>query len=179
MPGSEPRIPVYGGRRVLVGGALGFIGSNLARTLVELGAHVTAFDSSVPGTGANPHNLEGVRERLRFVAADQRDADAMRESVAGQDVVFNLVGQLSHIDSMRDPLADLEANARAQLVLLEACRAANPEARIVYASTRQVYGRPEYVPVDERHPTHPSDVNGIHKLAARSEEHTSELQSYV
>jgi len=156
----------YRGAHVLVTGALGFIGSQIARRLVQLGAEVTGIDSSQPGSGANPFNLEGIRDQMRFVPADQRDAEALRELVADQHVIFNLAGQVSHLDSMRDPLTDLELNCRAHLTLLEACRAVNPRARIVFASTRQVYGRPDYVPVDERHPLRPTDVNGIHKLAA-------------
>jgi len=160
------RLAAYHGARVLVTGALGFIGSNLARRLVSLGAEVTALDCCQPGSGATPFNLDGVLDALRLVQADQRDAAILPDLVAGRDVVFNLVGRVSHIDSMLDPLGDLESNARAQLTLLDACRVANPSVRIVYASTRQVYGRPEYVPLDERHPLRPTDVNGIHKAAA-------------
>ena len=152
--------------RVLVSGALGFIGSNLARRLVDLGAHVTGIDSSQSASGANPHNLADVRGLLRFESIDQRDSANLLWLLAGQEVVFNLAGQVSHLNSMLDPLNDLELNLRAQVTLLEGCREVNRGVRVVYASTRQVYGRPDYVPVDERHPLRPTDVNGINKAAA-------------
>jgi dTDP-glucose 4,6-dehydratase/UDP-glucose 4-epimerase len=66
---------------------------------------------------------------------------------------------------MTDPQTDLDINATAQLSILEACRKANPRVRLVFASTRQLYGRPDYLPVDEKHPIRPVDVNGINKLA--------------
>jgi UDP-glucose 4-epimerase len=152
-------------RRVLVTGGLGFIGSNLARRLVELGARVVVVDSLIPDYGGNLFNVSGIEDRLRINIADVRDEHGMRYLVRDQDVIFNLAGQVSHTDSMNDPYTDLEINARSQLSQLEACRLGNPRARIVYASTRQIYGRPEYLPVDERHPLRPVDFNGIHKLA--------------
>jgi UDP-glucose 4-epimerase len=160
------RLAPYRGARVLVTGALGFIGSNLARRLVALGADVCGIDSCRPGTGANRFNLDGVVDRMRLLDVDQRDRDALRPVVADREVIFNLVGRVSHLDSMRDPLGDMELNVRAHLTLLDVCRDENPRVRVVYASTRQVYGRPEYVPTDERHPVRPADINGINKAAA-------------
>lgn len=153
------------GRKVLITGGLGFIGSNLAGRLVELDASVTLVDSLIPEYGGNLFNIRGLEDRLRVNIADVRDAHGMRYLVQGQDILFNLAGQTSHIDSMRDPYTDLDINARAQLSILEACRHHNPGVRVVYASTRQIYGRPEYLPVDERHPLRPTDVNGINKMA--------------
>jgi UDP-glucose 4-epimerase len=155
----------YRGRPVMVTGGLGFIGSTLARRLVDLDARVLVVDALVPDLGGNRFNLAGVEDRVRIEIADLRDAAAMERLVRGVDVVFNLAGQASHIDSMRDPQADLELNARAHLTLLEACRRHNPRARVVYAGTRQIYGRPERLPVDESHPVRPVDVNGVHKAA--------------
>jgi nucleoside-diphosphate-sugar epimerase len=154
------------GRRALVTGGLGFIGSRTVRRLVELGAEVAAIDSLAPGCGGNPFNLEGVRERVDVRIADLRDPVAADAAVDGRDFVFNLAGQVSHIDSMTDPLGDLENNVRAHLSLLEACRRKCPTTTVVLASTRQIYGRPRYVPVDEAHPCEPTDVNGVHKFAA-------------
>jgi UDP-glucose 4-epimerase len=154
------------GRRALVTGGLGFIGSRTVRRLLELGAEVTAIDSLAPGCGGNLFNLEGVRERVDLRIADLRDSAAVDAVVDGRDFVFNLAGQVSHVDSMSDPLGDLENNVRAHLSLLEACRRKCPTTVVVLASTRQIYGRPRYVPVDEAHPCEPTDVNGIHKLAA-------------
>jgi UDP-glucose 4-epimerase len=160
------RLGAYRGTRVLVTGALGFIGSNLVRRLLELEATVTGLDSSEERSGANPFNLDGAIERIQFIAGDQRNPETVDRAIRDQQVIFNLVGQVSHFDSMVDPLTDLEQNLRAHLSLLEACKARQKRPRIVFASTRQVYGRPEYLPVDERHPVRPTDVNGIHKAAA-------------
>src|ERR671932_2643703 len=149
----------------MITGGLGFIGWNLAERLIELGARVLVVDSFVPGHGANLSHLERLVGRARINISDIRDEHGMRILVRGQSVIFNLAGQVSHIDSMRDPYTDLEVNCRAQLSLLEACRHNNPEARVVFAGTRQVYGRPDRLPVDEGHPVRPTDVNGVNKMA--------------
>jgi len=152
-------------RRVLISGGLGFIGSNLARRLVELGSHVTLVDSLVPEYGGNLFNIAGIEDRVRVNISDVRDEYSMRYLIQGQDLLFNLAGQTSHADSMQDPFTDLDINCRAQLSILEACRKHNPQIRIVFASTRQIYGKPEYLPVDEKHLLRPVDVNGINKMA--------------
>jgi UDP-glucose 4-epimerase len=158
----------YENVRVLVAGGLGFIGSNLAIRLVELGADVTVVDALIEEHGGNRFNLEPVRDQVRLEATDLRDRATIDEVVAGQEVVFNLAGQVSHIDSMTDPVRDLELNYLAQLSLLEACRERNREARVVFAASRQQYGRPRYLPVDEEHPLEPVDVNGVNKAAAEA-----------
>jgi UDP-glucose 4-epimerase len=155
----------FGGKRALITGGLGFIGSNLARRLVMLGARVLLVDSLIPEYGGNVFNIAGVEDQVHVNIADVRDEHSMRYLVQGQHYIFNLAGQVSHIDSMNDPYTDLEINARSQLSILEACRHRNPEAKIIFASTRQLYGKPEYLPVDERHPQQPIDVNGINKMA--------------
>ena len=142
----------FGGRRVLVTGGLGFIGSNLARRLVDAGADVTLVDSLIPQYGGNPFNIRDIRDRVTVNITDVRDAHAMAYLVQGQDYLFNLAGQTSHLDSMTDPKTDLDINAAAQLSILEACRHRNPGVKVVFASTRQLYGKPEYLPVDEDHP---------------------------
>lgn len=152
-------------RRVLITGALGFIGSNLARRLVELGAQVLLIDSLIPEYGGNLFNIAGLEDRVRLNISDVRDAHSMRYLVQGQDYLFNLAGQTSHMDSMQDPDTDLEINCRAQLSILEACRKYNPQIKVVFASTRQLYGKPDYLPVDENHLRRPVDVNGINKMA--------------
>jgi len=151
--------------KVLITGGLGFIGGNLARRLVSLGADVLLVDSLIPEYGGNLFNIQGIEKRVTVNVADVRDEHSMRQLVRGRDILFNLAGQTSHLDSMADPYTDLEINCRAQLSILEACRRNNPDIRIVYASTRQIYGRPEYLPVDERHLLRPTDVNGINKMA--------------
>ena len=153
------------GKRTLITGGLGFIGSNLARRLVELGAEVLLVDSLIPDYGGNLFNIAGIEDRVRVNIADVRDEYGMNYLVQGQDVIFNLAGQVSHLDSMRDPYTDLEINCRSQLSILEACRKHNPGVKIVYAGTRQIYGRPQYLPVDETHPLEPTDINGVNKLA--------------
>jgi UDP-glucose 4-epimerase len=159
----------YENKHVVVTGGLGFIGSNLAIRLLELGACVTVVDSLIPETGGNPFNIESVRDdpRLSVRTVDVRDVLAMERLVRNQAVIFNLAGQVSHIDSMQDPFTDLEINCRSQLALLDTCRRVAPETKVVFASTRQIYGRvPEdQLPVDERQPPSPVDVNGINKLA--------------
>lgn len=155
----------FTGKHVLITGGVGFIGSNLAHYLVALGADVLLVDSLIPKYGGNLFNLDGIRDEVRLNIADVRDEHGLRFLVQGQDIIFNLAGQVSHTDSMMDPYTDLEINARSQLSLLEACRHNNPTAKIVFASTRQIYGRPQYLPVDEAHPLQPVDVNGINKTA--------------
>jgi len=161
----EDYLRFYKGKRVLITGGLGFIGSNLARRLADLGAQVLIVDSLIPDYGGNWFNIAGYEHRLHVNIADVRDPYSMRALVQGQDVIFNLAGQVSHIDSMRDPFTDLEINARSQLSILEACRHENPGVKIIYAGTRQQYGKPDYLPVDENHLQHPVDVNGVNKLA--------------
>ena len=157
---------VYNGRRVLVTGGLGFIGSTLVAALTHLGARITVVDSLIPEHGGNLRNLEGIGSgRVRVNMSDVRDTNTLPTLVRDQHVLFNLAGQTSHMDSMSDPQTDLEINAKAQLSILEACRHHNPDITVVFASTRQIYGRPEYFPVDESHPLRPVDVNGINKLA--------------
>jgi UDP-glucose 4-epimerase len=158
----------YAGKPVLVTGGLGFIGSNLAIRLVEVGADVTVVDSLVPELGGNRFNIAPVEDRVRVSTADLRDTAAIEELVEGQEVVFALAGQVSHVDSMTDPIADLEINCRSQLSLVEALRRRNPRARLVFAGSRQQYGRARYLPVDEEHPLDPVDINGVHKAAAET-----------
>jgi UDP-glucose 4-epimerase len=153
------------GARVLITGGLGFIGSNLAHRLVGLGAEVTLVDSLIPEYGGNLYNVGEIAHDVRINIADVRDEHSMNYLVQGQDYLFNLAGQTSHMDSMRDPYTDLEINCLAQLSILEACRKHNPSIKLLYASTRQIYGKPEYLPVDERHRLYPVDVNGINKMA--------------
>jgi len=156
------------GARVLVTGGLGFIGSNLAHRLVELNAQVTLVDSLLPQYGGNPYNIEDIRDRVTVNISDVRDAHATQYLVQGADVLFNLAGQTSHLDSMHDPFTDLEINCTSQLSILESCRQFNPGIRIVFASTRQFYGKPIRLPVDESHPLHPADVNGVNKMAGEA-----------
>jgi UDP-glucose 4-epimerase len=149
----------------MITGGLGFIGSNLAWTLVDLGARVLIVDSLIDDYGGNLFNICGLEDRLRVNIADVRQQSTMNYLVRGQDVIFNLAGQVSHIDSMRDPHTDLEINCRAQLSILEACRNNNAGVKIVFAGTRQVYGKADSLPVSESHLVRPADVNGINKAA--------------
>ena len=154
------------GKKVLITGGLGFIGSNLAIRLVQEGAHVTLMDSMLDEYGANTFNIQPIKDKVSVNYSDMRDEHSLRYIVRDKDYIFNLAGQVSHQDSMNQPFMDLEVNVRAQLTLLETCRHYNPEAIVVFASTRQIYGHPQYLPVDELHPLLPPDVNGINKLAA-------------
>ena len=155
----------YSGKEILITGGLGFIGSNLARSLVTQGANLTLVDSLIPQYGGNAFNIDDIKNKVAVNVCDVRDTFAMEHLIQGKDYLFNLAGQTSHLDSMTDPHTDLDINAAAQLSILEVCRKENPDIKIVFASTRQLYGRPDYLPVDEKHPIRPVDVNGINKLA--------------
>ena len=152
----------WSGRKVLVTGGAGFLGSNLCHALAARGGRVTALDGFLFGGGANPANLEGAEVEL--VRADIREVD-LRPLCEGADVIFNLAAQTSHMGGQRDPLADIAVNAVAQVRLIQAAREAAPAAIVVHASTRQFYGRPLYLPVDEKHPVNPPDANGVSKFA--------------
>ena len=152
--------------QILILGGLGFIGSNLAIRLVSLGAKVTLVDSMLPQYGGNLGNIEPIKDKCRMNFSDIRDSYSLDYLVRDVDVIYSMAGQTSHIESMTDPMTDLEINCRSQLSILESCRKYNPDVKILYASTRQLYGRPKYLPVDEQHPTVPVDINGIHKLAS-------------
>ena len=161
-----PMTSDFEGARVLITGGLGFIGSNLARRLADLGADLTLVDSLIPEYGGNLFNIEGIRDQVHVNVSDVRDTHSMRNLVQDKDYLFNLAGQTSHLDSMHNPVPDLEINCLAQLSILEACRICNPGVKIVFASTRQIYGRPVSLPVTEAHPLQPVDINGINKMAA-------------
>ena len=152
-------------KNVIISGGLGFIGSNLAIKLVDCGAVVTIIDSLIPEYGGNLWNIEPVKDKVKINISDVRDEHSMRNLIQGQEYFFNLAGQTSHLDSMQNPFTDLEINSKAQLSILEACKKYNPGIRIIFASTRQIYGKPQYLPVDEKHPLFPVDVNGINKLS--------------
>jgi UDP-glucose 4-epimerase len=166
VPAADPSR--YRDSNVLVTGGLGFIGSHLAARLVELGANVTIVDSLIPEYGGNLFNVRDIEERVRINISDIRDPWSIRTLVRGQDFIFNLAGQVSHIDSMEDPQTDLDINCKSQLALLEVCRRVNPSAVVVFAASRQQYGRPQFVPVTEDHPLVPVDVNGINLIAGES-----------
>ncbi len=155
----------FADKRVIITGGLGFIGSNLARALVRQGADVTLVDSLIPEYGGNLFNIDDIGDKVTVNMCDVRNAYAMSYLLRDKDFLFNLAGQTCHLDSMTDPQTDLEINAAAQISILDVCRRTNPGIKIVFASTRQIYGRPDYLPVDERHPTRPVDINGVNKLA--------------
>ena len=156
----------FSDKQVLILGGMGFIGSNLAKRLVEEGAQVTLIDSMLDQYGGNLANVEGFRDKLEINYSDIRDTHSLAYLVRDMDIIYSMAGQTSHIESMHDPFTDLEINCSSQLSILECCRKYNPDVEILYASTRQIYGRPQYLPVDEKHPIVPVDVNGINKYAA-------------
>jgi len=155
----------YKGKKVLVTGGLGFIGATLAYSLVDLGCDVTIVDSLYPDYGGNRFNINGIEDRVKVTVGDVRDRALMNDLVKEKDVIFNLAGTLSHTDSMKDPFTDLEINCVAQLSILESCRKCNPAVKILFAGTRGQYGKADYLPVDEKHLMHPTDVNGINNMA--------------
>ncbi len=155
-------------QKVLITGGMGFIGSNLARRLIKYDNQVTVVDSLIPEYGGNFRNLYDLQDQVTINLSDVRDPFSINELIKDQNYLFNLAGQTSHLDSMENPFTDLDINAKAQLSILEACRKNNPDIRIVFASTRQIYGKPQYLPVDEKHALHPADVNGVNKIAGES-----------
>jgi UDP-glucose 4-epimerase len=165
---AECRFEVYSGAKVLITGGLGLIGSALARRLVALGAEVLLIDSMIPEYGGNLASVVEIHDRVTVNISDIRGGFGLRHLLQGQDFLFNLAAQTSHLDSMSSPEVDLAINCTAQLQLLEACREVNPGIAIVHAGTRQIYGRPEYLPVDERHRLRPVDVNGVNKMAGEA-----------
>ncbi len=165
---SLPSFAPYEGARVLITGGLGFLGSHMAKRLVDVGADVTIVDSLIPEYGGNPYNVRTIADRVHINYSDIRDPWSIRYLVKDQDYIFNLAGQVSHLDSMKDPETDLDINCKSQLSLLEALRENNTEARIVFAASRQQYGRPKSLPVTEEHPLVPVDVNGINLVAGES-----------
>lgn len=155
----------FAGKRCVVTGGLGFIGSNLALRLADAGADVAIIDALVPRHGGDRRNIDGASRVIEVRIADIGEASLVAPVLDGADFIFNLAGQVSHMDSMDDPMRDLDLNARSHLAFLECLRTVNPTASVVHTSTRQVYGRPLYNPVDEEHPARPVDVNGVNKLA--------------
>lgn len=158
----------FSGKNVLITGGLGLIGSSLAQELLKLGANITLVDSLIPQYGGNIFNIAAIKDKVHFNISDVRDSFAMAHLLKGKDYLFNMAGQTSHLDSMQDPLTDLNINVVSQLSILESCRQHNPSIKVIFASTRQIYGRPEYLPVDESHPICPVDINGVNKLAGET-----------
>lgn len=160
--------PHFHSKKVAITGGLGFIGSHLAKALVDNGAQVTIIDSLIPQYGGNLFNVSKFAQDITINISDVRDSHSLKYLLSGQHYLFNLAGQTSHLDSMLDPKTDLDINAAAQLSIVEACRLHNPDIKIIFASTRQIYGKPQFLPVTETHPIHPVDINGIHKWAGES-----------
>lgn len=155
----------FNGKNILITGGLGFIGSTLAHRLVDFNAKITIVDSLIPEYGGNLFNIFGIEDKVKVNISDVRDRSSMNYLVQDKDYIFNLAGTLSHIDSMKDPFTDLEINCVAQLSILEACLKYNTKVKIIYAGTRSQYGKADYLPVDEKHLMHPTDINGINNIA--------------
>lgn len=153
-------------KRCLVTGGLGFIGSNIAHKLVELGAEVEVVDACIDPYGWNLANIKEIKDKVKFTKTDIRDEKAMGDAVKEKDFIFNCAAQVSHVDSMKEPFLDLDINCRGNLVLLEACRKHAGNAKIVYAGTRGQMGSLHYSPADEEHPDNPTDIYGANKWAA-------------
>jgi UDP-glucose 4-epimerase len=167
-PSTDSRFAAFRGAHAVITGGVGLIGSALARRLVGLGAQVLLVDSMVAEGGANLANIADIKGQVRIETIDIRDAAALRHLLVGQDFLFDLAAQTSHLDSMTAPFDDLAVNCTAQLQLLELCRSVAPQIGIVHAGTRQMYGRPRYLPVDEAHPLRATDVNAVNKTAGEA-----------
>ena len=153
---------------ILITGGLGFIGSNLAHRLVDSRAKVTLADSLIPEYGGNIFNIVDIKDKVSVNIVDIRNKESVKRLVKNRDIIFNLAGTLSHIDSMNDPYTDLSINCLSQISILESCRRYNPEVKILFAGTRGQYGKPQYLPVDEEHPVRPQDANGVNKTSGES-----------
>jgi UDP-glucose 4-epimerase len=164
MNASEPN--PWLGSRVLVTGGLGFIGSNLAIRLANLGARVTLVDAMIPEYGGNPFNIEPVRDRVAVNFGDVCDRLAMNWLVRDQDYVFHLAGQVSHVMSLTDPFSDIEFNIKGTAVVMEALRHHNPTAKVVFTGTRGQYGPATQLPVNESAATNPKAIHEISNLTA-------------
>jgi len=157
---------IWRGSNVLITGGLGFIGSNLARRLVDLGAKVTILDNLLKLGGGNISNVKDIMKKIKIIRKDVRDWSAVKNAVQSKEFVFHLAAQVDQTTAMKNPKLDVEINCGGTLNILEACRLYNTKAKIVYTSSRVVVGEPVYLPVDEEHPTNPKNIYGINKLAA-------------
>ena len=157
---------VFFGKRVLITGGLGFIGSNLAMRLVSLGADVTLVDNMMPRQGGSLFNVSEIAHRVHINFSDVRNELSMNYLVKDQDYIFHLAGQVNHVESVRNPIQDLDINCRGTLVLLESCRKFNRGARIIFAGTRGEYGKSVKLPVAEDHPTNPKGIYAVTNLTA-------------
>ena len=149
----------------MITGGAGMIGSTIANLAVQSGAQVTILDAMLPAYGGNFFNLQNIRDKINFIQGDIRDAEVVKRLVPGMDYIFSLAGQVSYVDSNTDPLLDLDINCLGHIQVLEACRQFNPKAGLIFASSRFVYGKIDYTPVDEGHPFNCLSIYGIHKLS--------------
>jgi len=146
---------------VLVVGGLGFIGVNVAARLNELGATTAVMTPDRSRHAEQTASFE--RSGIRVIEGDLRDRDAMGRAVRGQNAVINLSGQSGAVRSMEDPWTDLDVNCRGNLVMLEALREHNRDAKVVFAGSRLQYGHPDHVPVNEAAPQQALCLHAIHK----------------
>jgi UDP-glucose 4-epimerase len=162
--GKVNKSEIFKGKAILITGGLGFIGSNLAHHLVTMGANITILDALLPLYGGNRINIAGIEDKVELVDGDIRDANLINTQVVGKDYIFHLAGQISYLDSKNQPFVDLDFNGRGNLTLLEAVRHHASQAKIIFSSSRLVYGKVLTLPVREDHPTDPLSLYGIHKL---------------
>ncbi len=153
-------------KKVLITGGLGFIGSNLAIKLVELGADVLIYDALIKDLGGNKFNIDKIKKDVRVIIDNLNNQKVIERAIRDRDYIFNLAGTLSHVDSMTNPLFDLNINCESQIFLLEACKKLNRQTKIIFSGTRNQYGKALYLPVDEKHMQEPTDINGINSMAA-------------
>lgn len=154
------------GAHALITGGMGFVGSNLALALVDLGAQVTIVDAMIPGYGGNQFNIEPIHDQVRVNYCDIRDTNVINYLVRDQDFVFHLAGQMDHVLSLTDPFPDIDINIKGTAVVMEACKRHNPNARVIFTGTRGEYGPAVHLPVSESAPTYPKGIHEISRLAA-------------
>ncbi|HJY64986.1 MAG TPA: GDP-mannose 4,6-dehydratase [Ignavibacteria bacterium] len=156
----------FNNKQILITGGLGFIGSNLAIRLVQLGAKITLIDAMIPEYGGNIYNIESIKDKVTVNFADVRDVHIMNYIVRDKDYIFHLASQVSHVKSLTDPYPDIDINIKGTAVLLEACKKNNTNAVIIRAGTRGQYGNAKLLPVNEEAPTNPKGIYEISLLTA-------------
>jgi len=155
---------IFTNKKILITGGAGFIGSSICLELIKRGGEVTILDALLPLYGGNLFNLEPVKSKIKFVKGDIRDKALIDDLVIGKNFIFDLAAQVSYIDSKDLPFLDLDINCFGRLNVLEAVKAKAPTARVIFSSSRMVYGKIHSIPVTETHPTEPLSLYGIHKL---------------
>lgn len=149
------------GKKILITGGAGFIGSHIAESLVEKEAQVIIYDNFSTGSLSN---LEKIKDKVVIIEGDILDYSKLLKVCKGVDIISHQAAQLEITTCIDDPLHDLKINTEGSLNVFNAA-VKNKVRKIIYASSACVYGQAQYIPQDENHPTNPNWPYGISKLA--------------